>query len=146
MLVMKRMTLEDLNDFAKRIVSELPVEAGTRAHIIGLSGPLGAGKTTCVQFLAKALGVSATVPSPTFTIVRPYDITHPVFKRLIHIDAYRLSGESVSAIGWEEYAENPEHLIVVEWPEHLGKDIAAEIPTIRLSVVDEETRTVQHYR
>jgi tRNA threonylcarbamoyladenosine biosynthesis protein TsaE len=138
------MTLAELNDFAKRIVAELPrVKAGT-AHLLGLSGPLGAGKTTFVQMIAKELGVTDTVPSPTFTLLRPYDISHPVFKRLIHIDAYRLQGNDLRSIGWEEYAQNPENLIIVEWPENLG-EIAKNIPTIHLDVVSENTRSVAHY-
>jgi tRNA threonylcarbamoyladenosine biosynthesis protein TsaE len=139
------MTLQDLNDFAKRVVAELPNSVGDRAHIIGLSGPLGAGKTTFVQMIAKELGVAGTVPSPTFTLVRPYEISHPAFKRLIHADAYRLSGEEVNAIGWNEYAKDPRNLIIVEWPENLGSEIAKNISTIRLDVVDEEKRAVTHY-
>lgn len=138
------MTLLELNDFAKRVVAELPNEKGNTAHIIGLSGPLGAGKTTFVQMIAKELGVTDTVPSPTFTLLRPYDITHPVFKRLIHIDAYRLQGNDLNGISWEEYASNPENVVIVEWPENLG-EVAKNIPTIRLSVVSENTRSVLHY-
>lgn len=153
MLAMEELTITELRDFAKRVVSELPVTRGSKAHIIGLSGPLGAGKTTFVQFLAQELGVEVTVPSPTYTVVRPYNISHPPFTRLIHIDAYRLSGEDGNgasaegrhAIGWDSYARNPENLILVEWPEHLGKDEAAEIPTIHFSVVNEEKRSLQHY-
>lgn len=138
------MTLADLNDFAKRVVLELPKSSTESAHCIGLSGPLGAGKTTFVQMIAKELGVTDTVPSPTFTLVRPYDIAHPVFKRLIHIDAYRLVGNDLHGIGWDEYVANPENLIIIEWPENLG-DVAENIPTIRLGVVSESTRNVTHY-
>ncbi len=153
MLAMEELTIAELRDFAKRVVSELPATAGARAHIIGLSGPLGAGKTTFVQFLAKELGVKDTVPSPTYTLVRPYTISHPPFTRLIHIDAYRLSGEEASgesaeygrAIGWDSYAQNPENLILVEWPEHLGREKAAEIPTIHFSVVSVDKRSLKHY-
>lgn len=138
------MTLAELNDFAKRVVVELPQIKTKTAHLIGLSGPLGAGKTTFVQMIAKELGVTDTVPSPTFTLMRPYDISHPVFKRLIHIDAYRLQGNDPRSIGWAEYVQNPENLIIIEWPENLG-EIAKNIPTIRLSVASEETRSVLHY-
>lgn len=139
------MTLTELNDFAKRVVLELPKSKGTTAHVIGLSGPLGAGKTTFVQMVAKELGVTATVPSPTFTLVRPYEMTHPIFKRLIHIDAYRLTDADARGIGWEEYTRNPDNLIIVEWPENLGEKTAHNIPTIRLGVISENTRSVAHY-
>ena len=139
------MTLTDLSDFAKRVVVELPISPASTAHIIGLAGPLGAGKTTFVQMIAKELGVADTVPSPTFTLVRPYNIAHPVFKRLIHIDAYRLVGDDLRGIGWDEYARDPENLIIVEWPENLGEAVSQSIPTIRLGVVSESIRNVTHY-
>ncbi len=139
------MTLVDLNDFAKRFVLELPKSKTDTAHLVGLSGPLGAGKTTFVQMIAKELGITDTVPSPTFTLVRPYTIAHPVFKRLIHIDAYRLVGGDLRGIGWDEYARDPENLIIVEWPENLGEAVSQGIPTIRLGVVSESTRDLTHY-
>ncbi len=139
------MTLQDLRDFAKRVVAELPQSKITRAHVIGLSGPLGAGKTTFVQMLANELGVTGTVPSPTFTLLRPYEISHPVFKRLIHIDAYRLSEGGASAIDWAHYVADAGNLIIVEWPENLGSEIAKNVPTIHLGVVSEEKRLVTHY-
>ncbi|MBX9765016.1 tRNA (adenosine(37)-N6)-threonylcarbamoyltransferase complex ATPase subunit type 1 TsaE [Patescibacteria group bacterium] len=144
-MALMEMTLEDLNDFAKRVVAELPQTPGGHAHVIGLSGPLGAGKTTFVQMIAKELGVTDTVPSPTFTLMRPYAITHPAFKRLIHIDAYRLSEKDAGGIDWAGYEKNPENLIIVEWPEHLGEGIADRIPTIRLAVVGEEKRAITHF-
>lgn len=139
------MTLQDLRDFAKRVVAELPQSISAGAHVIGLSGPLGAGKTTFVQMLAKELGVTGTVPSPTFTLLRPYEISHPVFKRLIHIDAYRLSEGGASTIDWAHYVADAGNLIIVEWPENLGSEIAKNIPTIHLGVVSEEKRLVTHY-
>ena len=68
--------------------------------IIALYGDLGAGKTCFVQGLASALGIKATVCSPTFTIVNEYISDGTPRKRLNHADLYRLSGpEELETIG-----------------------------------------------
>src|ERR1700739_2778621 len=69
-----------------------------RATVVTLSGDLGAGKTTFVQAAANALGIEENVTSPTFVIEKIYqlpkksDVRHRFFKRLVHVDAYRLEG------------------------------------------------------
>ena len=89
-------------------------------EIIALSGELGAGKTTFTQAVAKYLGVAQPVTSPTFTICQQYDCTHPTIKKLIHIDAYRLTGGSdLVALGLDDWAGRPDCLVMIEWPEKI---------------------------
>ena len=59
-------------------------------EVLCLRGELGSGKTTFVQGIAKGLGLTAPIISPTFTLVREYQGALPLF----HVDAYRLSGLS----------------------------------------------------
>ncbi len=93
--------------------------------IIGLVGDLGAGKTTFVQQLSKALGVKAPVRSPTFILMQVMPTSKAVAKRtgianLCHIDAYRLENEDeLFAIGFAEYAESDDSVIVIEWADRL---------------------------
>ncbi len=140
-----RLSLSELADFAKRYVTELKDVPGEHAHVTGLMGNLGAGKTTFVQLIAKELGVQKTVQSPTFTLLQAYPIQKGRFKKLIHIDAYRLSPGEKDTIGWSDYVNNPENLIFVEWPENLPGGFPKEFPTIGFSVVDEHTRDIAHY-
>ncbi len=139
-----RASLAELADFAKQYVAQLPKTHGSSAHIVGLKGNLGAGKTTFAKLVAKELGVTGTVHSPTFTLVQAYPIEHPPFKKLIHIDAYRLSPSDKDTIGWGTYAADPANVILVEWPENLPGN-TKQFPTIEFSVVDEETRELAHY-
>ena len=139
-----RASLSELADFAKQYVAQLPKAPGTSAHIVGLKGNLGAGKTTFAKLVAKELGVTTTVHSPTFTLVQAYPIDKPPFKKLIHIDAYRLAPGDIDTIGWEAYAADPANVILVEWPENLP-GAPKQFPTIEFSVVDEETRELAHY-
>lgn len=84
-------------------------------EIIALSGNLGSGKTTFTQYLAKALGVRGRVISPTFVVLRLYDVKHRTIKNLVHIDAYRLeSAGDLAAIGWYDFL-NKRNVVVVEW-------------------------------
>jgi tRNA threonylcarbamoyladenosine biosynthesis protein TsaE len=88
--------------------------AAQRGLVIALSGDLGAGKTQLVKGLARGLGVTAKVHSPTFTIVNIYSGGGlPLF----HLDLYRLEsrGQILSA-GLEEYLQ-PNGVAVIEWAE-----------------------------
>jgi tRNA threonylcarbamoyladenosine biosynthesis protein TsaE len=84
--------------------------------LIVLTGPLGAGKTTLVQALAKALKGNAQVSSPTYTLIHEYPTPEGT---LIHIDAYRLpSTDALIDLGLEDYLDRS-RLVVVEWGEGL---------------------------
>lgn len=82
--------------------------------VIGLSGELGAGKTQLVKGLARGLGISGRVHSPTFTLVNVYAGGRLT---LFHLDLYRLeTREQISAAGLEEYLD-PAGVAVIEWAE-----------------------------
>lgn len=138
-------SLEEMDAYAEAFVSALPKEAGQRAHVVGLSGDLGAGKTTFVQHVGKALGVAEHVTSPTFVIAQSYLIPHhSSFNRLVHIDAYRLSDDAKDTIGFSEYLRDPHNLVLVEWPENLPSHAGfpADTPILRFETVDETTRRI----
>lgn len=83
--------------------------------VICLYGPLGAGKTTLVQGLARGLGIKRRITSPTFIIVRKYG-------RFWHVDLYRLnSPEEIEALGLREILADKENIVAIEWPEKIDK-------------------------
>ncbi|MBI4252736.1 tRNA (adenosine(37)-N6)-threonylcarbamoyltransferase complex ATPase subunit type 1 TsaE [Candidatus Uhrbacteria bacterium] len=92
--------------------------------VLALSGDLGAGKTTFVQGLAKALGIAEQITSPTFVLMKIYALPKPInnITQLCHIDAYRLSSSAeLAAIGAVEYIGDAHTLTAVEWPERVSK-------------------------
>ena len=83
--------------------------------VIAYTGDLGAGKTAFTRGLARGLGVSERVTSPTFTIVNEYEGRLPLF----HFDMYRLgSSEELFDIGWEDYLARG-GVCAVEWSENV---------------------------
>ena len=107
-------------------VEELLVRAvnqsdGSGAVVIALSGDLGAGKTTLVQTLARRLGVTDTVTSPTFVVMKQYETTDGSFTSLIHIDAYRIEDvDEMRPLGFTSLLAEPGTLVCIEWAERIG--------------------------
>lgn len=109
-----------------------------KGAIICLYGQLGSGKTTFVQGIAKGLGIQKRLISPTFIILRTYDINPTSGSRIInfyHVDLYRTEGEDdVRGIGLDEILKNKEDIVAIEWAEKLG-DL---LPKKRIDIYFEE--------
>lgn len=135
-------SLEETRAVAKEFLSTL--EQGGKAVIVALQGDLGAGKTAFTQAVGAELGVGENMQSPTFVIMKVYEIDLRGFKHLIHIDAYRLEkSEELLHLGWGEIMQEPENLIFIEWPENVASIIPADAKKISLEFVDETTRTIE---
>ncbi|MGB3922024.1 MAG: tRNA (adenosine(37)-N6)-threonylcarbamoyltransferase complex ATPase subunit type 1 TsaE [Minisyncoccia bacterium] len=136
-------SLIETGEIAENFLGSLRSSSG--ATVVALSGDLGSGKTTFAQALGQALGVTESIQSPTFVIEKIYDIDFKNFRRLIHIDAYRLEGDKeLLHLGWEEITKEPENLILIEWPENVRGIIPEDAKTIRFRFVDEHTREISY--
>jgi tRNA threonylcarbamoyladenosine biosynthesis protein TsaE len=140
----KTFNLNNIEQITKEIIEEAKKENRTTATIITFSGELGAGKTTITKELAKQLGIKENVVSPTFVIMKIYNTKDIKFKKLIHIDAYRLDkSEELLRLGWEEIISNKDNLIVVEWPERVSDCFPRDVIPLKLEHNDENTRTIK---
>ena len=134
---------EETSKIAKDFLDTL--KASTKATVLALQGDLGAGKTAFAQEVGKILGVVENMHSPTFVIEKIYAINFTGFKKLIHIDAYRLEKDSeLLHLGWEELTREPENLILIEWPENVAGIIPAEAKRIYFKFIDETTREISY--
>ncbi|MBX4192589.1 tRNA (adenosine(37)-N6)-threonylcarbamoyltransferase complex ATPase subunit type 1 TsaE [Candidatus Parcubacteria bacterium] len=117
------------------------------ATTLWLIGNLGAGKTTFVQTLAKDMGITETVQSPTYVLMKKYPVPNPderlphgaprKFKCLVHIDAYRLEGPlEFQALRPDELFADPGNLVVIEWPERV--EGALPVPDLVLKFLAED--------
>ncbi|QWB90884.1 MAG: tRNA (adenosine(37)-N6)-threonylcarbamoyltransferase complex ATPase subunit type 1 TsaE [Candidatus Saccharimonas sp.] len=98
--------------------------------VLELIGDVGAGKTTFTKGLAKGLGISETVQSPTFTILRVYEGGKLT---LSHYDFYRLNDYGIMEMELAENLSNPKNVTVVEW----AGDLAEILPKKHLKLVFE---------
>ena len=96
--------------------------------VVCLEGPLGAGKTTLAQGIARGLGVEEVVNSPTFTLVQEYAGRHPVY----HLDVYRLSRPEEAADLAIEELRAAGGVLLIEWPERIASLLPADRLEIRL--------------
>lgn len=95
-------------EFAKRL---------KKGDIVCLYGDLGSGKTTFVQGLAKGLGIKQRIISPTFIIIRSYELAVGSF---YHIDLYRAEGKKdLEGLGIEEIINDKNNIVIIEWAEKL---------------------------
>lgn len=129
-------SLDQTRDLARRLAKTL-----RPGDLVLLDGALGAGKTTLIRSLAEAMGVdSRAVASPTFVIAHEHAL--PAGTRLVHIDAYRLSGEEfeeLELLGWDRLT-GPDAVVLIEWGERIAGLITREHATITIEHVDEHSR------
>lgn len=108
---------------AEEIVS---VKYRRGAVVIALEGELGGGKTTFTQGFARALGVQENILSPTFVILKIYDLmdNRTSYKHLVHIDCYRLeSPKELLYLGFKNLLQDKDAIILIEWADRIKKFI-----------------------
>lgn len=112
-------------------------------NIVCFYGAMGAGKTTLIRAICKALGVSDIVTSPSFALVNEY--TDRNGNPIYHFDFYRIQSiDEVFDFGYEEYFYNPNALCLIEWPELVAPILPAEgVVSIHVTVNPDDTRTIQ---
>ena|SRR5690348_17297724 len=114
---------------------------GDVPRLLCLHGNLGAGKTTFTQGFARGLGITSRLLSPTFIIVRRYDIPGEE-NQLYHIDLYRLNTPGqMDELGLEEIFSDPSAYVIIEWAERL-KELPKKRIDIWFKVIDDETHEI----
>jgi len=126
---------EATEDFGARLAARL-----VPGDVVALFGELGTGKTTLARGIARGLGFSGEVSSPTFPIVQIYDAPGMRLP-LWHVDLYRVGGsDELVELGLEE--ARFDSALVIEWPERLGSGLWAEALRLELSRVDDGQRAL----
>ncbi|RIO53323.1 tRNA (adenosine(37)-N6)-threonylcarbamoyltransferase complex ATPase subunit type 1 TsaE [Staphylococcus pasteuri] len=123
---------DEMKQFANQLVELIEPN-----DLILLNGDLGAGKTTLTQFIGLAMGVTRTINSPTFNIIKSYKGTN---LKLHHMDCYRLE-DLEEDLGFDEYFED-EALTVIEWSQFIKDLLPKEALVINIKVIDESQRQI----
>lgn len=136
------------NKIAKEILKTK--NPGGASFIMALEGDLGAGKTTFLQGFAKGLGIKATVNSPTFVIMKIYQLptinyklSTANYKLFYHFDFYRLQKkEELLDLGWQEITADPRNIVAIEWSERLKNVLPKNCFNIRFQFLNQNTRKI----
>lgn len=115
-------TADEMRALGARLATALCGASLVEPFVLGLSGDLGAGKTTLVGGLLAALGHEGPARSPTYSLIEPYRLGG---RDVYHCDLYRLRDpEELEDIGLRDLLAGPS-LLLVEWPERAGDRLRA---------------------
>jgi len=134
--LVKKVSESELEIFLKSYLDKLILP-----KIIGLSGPLGAGKTTIAKEIIKYFGSTEVVTSPTFNIVKQYSVGD---LQIYHIDLYRLGS-------WSEFLDldlpldSDNSLFIIEWINLIPNLNQLDMDIIEITIEDELTRNIKIY-
>jgi tRNA threonylcarbamoyladenosine biosynthesis protein TsaE len=125
----------DLSELAETVLTEIRAKKRKgHASVLALSGDLGAGKTTFMKVFAQKLGIKEDVTSPTFVVMKRYDIadTHMhSFSHLYHLDLYRIEDtRELSPLALSRILKEDDALVALEWAER-AEDLLP-VDTIRV--------------
>ena len=134
--MVNKVSASELEIFLKSYLDKLILP-----KIIGLSGPLGAGKTTIAKEIIKYFGSTEVVTSPTFNIVKQYSVGD---LQIYHIDLYRLGS-------WSEFLDldlpldSDNSLFIIEWINLIPNLNQLDMDIIEINIEDELTRNIKIY-
>lgn len=116
------------------------------ATVIALAGDLGAGKTTFIKQVAEMLGVTDTVTSPTFVILKSYETTDSIFENLVHMDAYRIEHDSeMGPLNFPQLVAQPKTLLCIEWAERISTFLPTHTINIYLEALPHSKHKLTYY-
>ncbi len=101
--------------------------------------PMGAGKTTLIAAIGKALGIQQAMSSPTFSIMNEYEING---KLIFHMDWYRLESEAEARQAGVEAAMDEADLSLVEWPEKAPNLVPEDAVVLNIEILDPNHRRI----
>ena len=129
---------------ARVLAEQLVKKCAGKPIVIALEGELGAGKTIFVQAFAEALGVPHRLKSPTFVLMKHYQLHNVAgYEDLYHLDCYRLQdAKDLIDLSIEDILNKGGNIVLIEWAERVAKILPIERITIFINHIDETTREI----
>jgi tRNA threonylcarbamoyladenosine biosynthesis protein TsaE len=136
---------EETKNFGAKIANKLATghrPPDTGAYVIALSGELGSGKTTFVQGFAKGLGINERILSPTFILMRLYELES---KKFYHVDLYRLENKidkEMENLGLLDIFKDSENIVLIEWAEKAKETLPPNTVWVNFQRISENERKI----
>jgi len=113
-------------------------------EVLALYGDLGSGKTTFIQGLAAGLGIERPIISPTFIIMRTYNLKTQNSKVFYHIDLYRINGEEdIQSLGLLELMGDKQNIVAIEWPDKIENLLPENRINIYFEYLEDDRREIR---
>lgn len=130
-------SLDDTRQLAEQLIAEFVPFVPERPLVIGINGPLGAGKTTLTQAIAAGLDIPEPVTSPTYTYLEEYPFVYPGFTGMMyHLDAWRVDNQAVFDQLKIGDLVRPGHLLIIEWHDQVAA-------WLEPALIDQRARLIQ---
>lgn len=131
---------EETRSLGKKLATEIVL--GT---LFCLRGDLGTGKTTFTQGFLEGIGAERPFVSPTFVIMKQYDLLKPLngIERIYHVDAYRVETKDFETIGFSEWCEDKKGTVILEWPERVAELLPKKRTEITFKSVSQNEREIE---
>ncbi|MCX6808382.1 MAG: tRNA (adenosine(37)-N6)-threonylcarbamoyltransferase complex ATPase subunit type 1 TsaE [Candidatus Berkelbacteria bacterium] len=132
---------QETTDFAKKIAS-----LAKPGDIYALKGDLGSGKTVFSKGFLRSFGVEKNITSPTFVIMKKYDLlNNSKVREILHIDCYRFNGpEDALSIGLDEYLQDDNIIMLIEWPEKIWSLVQDRAKLIQFEYLEGDKREISY--
>ncbi len=135
MFTKKVNSLDELNSVAGELIQHFPNE-----RVFAFYGKMGAGKTTFIQAICRALGSTDNVTSPTFALINEY--MGREMNSIFHFDFYRIKAiEEAFDLGYEDYIYSGDYCLI-EWPEMIEPLLPESLVEVKIDVQDDESRVI----
>jgi tRNA threonylcarbamoyladenosine biosynthesis protein TsaE len=127
-------------EIGKKILKE---KLGKVAKVIALEGDLGGGKTTFLKGFAKGLGIKEKILSPTFILIRKFQIPSTKFQNFYHIDCYRIEKiKEILNLGFREIIKDPKNIVAIEWADKIKKILPKKVIKIKFKILGKKEREI----
>ncbi|WP_163325880.1 tRNA (adenosine(37)-N6)-threonylcarbamoyltransferase complex ATPase subunit type 1 TsaE [Draconibacterium mangrovi] len=128
-------SLDELEVAAKELITAFSTD-----RVFAFYGKMGAGKTTFIQSVCRALGSDDNVTSPTFALINEYSTAD--FDSIYHFDFYRIKDiEEAYDLGYEDYIYSGNYCLI-EWPEMIEPLLPEKMVEVKIEVQDDNTRLI----
>jgi tRNA threonylcarbamoyladenosine biosynthesis protein TsaE len=127
-------TLDQTNEIAAQLVQQY-----TSKPVWVFQAPMGAGKTTLIAAIGKAMGIQEPMSSPTFSIMNEYQVQG---KLIYHMDWYRLENEADARQAGVEAALEEADMSLVEWPEKAPNLVPDNAVVMHIEILDPNRRRI----
>nr|WP_319998648.1 tRNA (adenosine(37)-N6)-threonylcarbamoyltransferase complex ATPase subunit type 1 TsaE [uncultured Draconibacterium sp.] len=128
-------SLDELEIAAKELITVF-----SNDRVFAFYGKMGAGKTTFIQSICRALGSDDNVTSPTFALINEYNTAN--LDSIFHFDFYRIKDiEEAYDLGYEDYIYSGSYCLI-EWPEMIDSLLPEKMVKVKIEVQDDDTRLI----